>query len=364
MLKILIISTNADESGAPRHVETLVKQLVGSYEFHVIFGETGPVANRLRDLGVDVYIVHGMRSDLNPISDFKSLKRIYRIVESVNPNIIHTHSAKASFLGRLCAKYCGANLVYTVHGWGWRGKSHLQAFVIWAVEFILARFCPAKYIYVAKDVESAAKKYLLIPASRGIVVYNGVSLFEDVVPFASDHSFVSFLMPARVSKAKDHETLFRAFEMLGELNYELVLCGEGTNKSEFIEKANKIAPTAVKKFKFFGQTSDVGQMYLTANVMLLISKFEALPLSIIEAMGCRKCIVATNIGGVPELIDHNINGILVEKENPVALNQALKRVFDIECRDRLSSQAFKKFERCFSAKIMGANTAKVYENHL
>jgi len=344
---VLIVSTNADESGAPRHVETIVKNLSKNYKFSAVFGENGPVAKRLKESGFAVFVIKELRSEVNAFKDLKLFWKLYQLVSNNKPDIIHTHSAKASFFGRLCASLAGIKAIYTVHGWGWRGKKRIQGLLIWALEFIAARISAAKYIYVARDVEIAAKKYLLVTRNRGTVIYNGASFAKSktLAKLKMNRQKITFMMPARVSDAKDHKSLFKAFEMLEDIKYKLILCGAGTNSKSFIEQAHNIAPRTTKKTVFLGQISNIDQYYLHTNVVLLISKYEALPLSIIEAMSFRKCIIATDTGGVSELIDNGVNGILVAKENPYALYLALQLVLQTSVRKNLAKEAFKKYKK-------------------
>lgn len=359
MKKILLISTNADEAGAPRHVETVVNELRVKFVFYAIFGESGPVSERIKSLGIDVNIVPTMRSEIDLFRDYKSVLEVYRIIKLIQPDLIHCHSAKASFIARICGFLSGIQVIYTVHGWGWRGKRALPAMLIYLIEFILARLVKTKYIYVAAAVERQARSLLLIPKKRGNVIYNGVSqILLGGVP--SRNGALRFLMPARVSSAKDHLTLFKAFEMLDANGFELTLCGLGTDDMGFIDFAKMVAPTASRNFIFLGQRSDIDELYSQADVVLLISKFEALPLTIIEAMSCGKAVIATDTGGVSELISNNETGLLVGRESVQDLTAALHSVFDANNRERLGYNAKKCYEEKFSSNSMAANLASVY----
>ena len=365
MKKILIISTNADEAGAPRHVEILVRELMDRYKFYIVFGERGPVADRLCALGIDVVYISGLRSEIELMTDIKVLLKLYQVIKRVSPHIIHTHSAKASFLGRICALISRTKSVYTVHGWGWRGKSFLVASVIWFIEFLMARFVNTKYVFVAECVKRDANKYLMISSFNGTVIHNGVPAvnFKRNCIYKNPSNFrVSFLMPARVSPAKDHETLFLAFGKLEGFNFQLILCGAGTDDKSFVEFARKCSPLVFQNFSFIGQTSEVENILADVDVVLLISNYEALPLSIIEAMSYRKCIIATNVGGVAELIQQQYSGILVNKGNSNDLHMALVSIFDAEARERLSANAGKVFDEKFSSKLMAEKTARIYDS--
>jgi glycosyltransferase involved in cell wall biosynthesis len=309
MLKILIISTNADEAGAPRHVETIVKGLASNYKFITVFGEGGPVSERLQSSGCTVHIIDQMRTAINPIKDIIALVKIVLLVFKYKPDLIHCHSAKAGMLGRISAFISCTPWVYTVHGWGWRGLSGLKGRLVIFIEKILKHIPGGTYIFVANDVMNDGKRVVGIDLINSKVIYNGVSEIESS-EFPSGNGY-TILMPARVSSAKDHETLIQGFELFNCVKSRLILCGTGTDAPEFIALAKHLAPTAFGRIFFLGQSSNVEGIYSQCDVFALVSNFEALPLSIIEAMSCGKPIIATAVGGIPELIENGRNGILV-----------------------------------------------------
>ncbi len=309
MLKILIISTNADEAGAPRHVETLVKGLALNYKFITAFGESGPVSERLRSSGFKVHVIDQMRTTINPIMDIIALVKIIFLVFKYKPDLIHCHSAKAGMLGRISAFISRTPWVYTVHGWGWRGLSGLKCRLIIFIEKILKHIPGGTYIFVANDVMNDGRRVVGIDPINSKVIYNGVSEIESN-EFPSGDGY-TIVMPARVSSAKDHETLIQGFELFNCVKSRLILCGTGTDAPGFIAFAKHLAPTAFGRISFIGQSSNVEGIYSQCDVFALVSNFEALPLSIIEAMSCGKPIIATAVGGIPELIENGRNGILV-----------------------------------------------------
>lgn len=358
-MKIFIISTNADEAGAPRHVEAVVNGLKSKFHFILVFGEDGPVSARLKSNGHIVYVISEMRTAISPIRDLVALIKITKLVFLHQPDIIHCHSSKAGMLGRLSAFLCGKKWLYTVHGWGWRGVSTITKNLVILSEIILSKLPRGLFIFVAKDVMRDAMSVLGLNENQGVLVYNGVSPVA-AGPRKSMGSLV-ILMPARVSSAKDHQSLISAFEQIYGKDFKLKLCGEGTDSPEFISLAEKLAPRAIKNISFLGQRSDIYEIYSQSDIVVLISNFEALPLSIIEAMSCAKPIIATGVGGVPELITNGSNGILVRPKCIDDIVEAIMSYMDEEFRLKIGSQALVTYCERFTEKSMLNSISSVYD---
>ncbi|MEI6760574.1 MAG: glycosyltransferase [Betaproteobacteria bacterium] len=358
-MKILIVSTNADEAGAPRHVETIVNGLGSIFQFILVFGEDGPVSERLRNSGHQVFIIKEMRTKINPPKDLIALFKINRIVSAHKPDIIHCHSAKAGMLGRISAFLNRKKWIYTVHGWGWRGVSDATRKAIIFIERWLSKLPGGYYIFVAKAVLTDATEIIGLHKDRGVIIYNGVPEMNALHPTSG--APLTILMPARVSSAKDHKTMLAAFERLNLRDSRLLLCGAGTESHEFISLAKKIAPNAFERISFIGQHSDIEKIYSRCHVVALISKFEALPLSIIEAMSCEKAIIATDVGGVSELVTDGYDGILVRPEGVDEIVEALHQYVDERVRGEFGRNAKATYKQKYTDKAMLASISSVYQ---
>lgn len=361
-VKILLVSTNADEAGAPRHVESIVNGLGHLFDFIMVFGEKGPVSSRLIDRGHTVHIIDAMRNSISPFKDIVALIRVFMLVSRYDPDIIHCHSAKAGMLGRLAAMLHGKRWIYTVHGWGWRGLSKPKAAIIIIIERLLSRIRFGKYIYVAADVMKNGIEVIGLNEKIGVVIQNGTAEFNSVPP--PRNAPYTIMMPARLSPAKDHKSLVMAFERLNCDNARLILCGGGTNTDNFVEKCKRLAPNRFENITFLGQSSDMAEIYSKCHVVALVSNFEALPLSLIEALSCEKAIVATNIGGIPEIITDGVDGVLV---NPGAIDeicQAFHAFKDEEMRLSFGVKARDTFNRRFNQNLMLSSIGSVYKEHL
>lgn len=357
-LKVVVLCTNADEAGAPRHVEAIIRGLSNEFSFFAIFGESGPVERRMCELGIYVDVIPEIRSSISPFKDLAALYKLLQILKKINPDIVHCHSTKAGMLGRIAANILGIRSIYTVHGWGWRGMSAFQASIIRWIEKLMALFTRCQYIYVSSDVESIGLTEVGIGNNRGKVIHNGVFVPNNIY-FAHDGP-LTILMPARVDNAKDHETLVRAFEELPISNVKLVLCGCGTDRPSFRIAMKKIAKTKFQQIEFKGQVSDMSILYSKSHVVALISRYEALPLSIIEAMGYSKGIIATRVGGVPELIRDNIDGLLVGVGDVQHLKAAFMKMLSSGLRSSLGTSARQRFLLSYTSEKMNSNIRDFY----
>ena len=156
-IKVLVVSTNSDEAGAPRHCESMIQELRSQIFFEFVSRQKGPVFDRLRADGIPTYHIKGMRSALNPFVDTICFFRlIFRIFLS-KPDILHLHSAKAGLLGRLAGFFLGIPVVYSIHGFPWRGMSSWKRKLIKTIEWIFARLPSVSYILVSNEMRKCAK---------------------------------------------------------------------------------------------------------------------------------------------------------------------------------------------------------------
>jgi glycosyltransferase involved in cell wall biosynthesis len=358
-MKILILSTNADEAGAPRHVETIVNGLEDKFQFILVFGESGPVSDRILRRGHVVHILKEMRTAISPIKDLIALIKLLILVVNCRPDVIHCHSAKAGMLGRMTAALSCIPWIYTVHGWGWRGLPKAKGVIITAIERLLKYVPYGTYIFVARDVLNEAIKVVGVENKKVEVIYNGTPDIGVRVR-KNDQKSYTIMMPARVSPAKDHVSLISSFELLDEDASRLLLCGAGTDTEDFIAVARVLAPKRFLQISFLGQRSDMGEIYSQCDVVALISKFEALPLSIIESMSCNLPIIATAVGGVPELISHGINGTLVKPGGIDEIVDALRKYKNPSVRTHHGYNARRTYEKFFTERAMLASITNTY----
>lgn len=355
---VCLICTNADTAGAPLHVLALVQHLRRQFNFHCIFGETGPVEQRLHELGVAVTVVSELRSSINLLQDLRAWQKIRAVIKTTQPRLIHAHSSKAGMLARLLGKQLQIPCIYTVHGWGFgRGRPRLQNFLVSHIERFLGYLCEeSRFIFVSHADQIQALRDLGLSKSRGRVIWNAVD----------DHGFKadpgrsqSIIMAARVAYQKDHVTLLRAFDRakFGRL----LLAGESTNTPEFKQIIARFAPRRLDSIAPLGRRDDVAQLLRDSAVFALCSRYEGLPLSIIEAMCAGLPIVATDVGGNSELVEHGKNGFLVPVGDVAGWESAIDALADPLIRARMGLHSRARYEKDFTSNSLVAAVTAEYE---
>lgn len=360
-LSILQICTNSGRAGAPKHVTSLTRTLKSDVNFSYIFGEYGAIAADLKAEHKTVSVLSGLKSSISPFRDIIVLRELVKLIKLTQPDVVHCHSTKAGLLGRLAARWCGIPSVYTVHGWGWRGLKFPNSVLV-VISELFARIMNINSFYIFVDpVSLSSSKYFLIPRQQKKLILNGIedtalihTEFERVTP-----NVLTLGMAARVDRAKDHETLFKALNM-AETDFQLFLCGAGTDSDMFKEYVELNYPKILDKIVFLGEISDIGTFYRSIDVNVLISNYEALPLSLIEGCSFSKPTIATDTGGVSEIVHDGVNGYLVQSG---AFQQLADKLSDIDTDSRLSQFAKNSrniYENTFGVNLMASKVLDVY----
>ena len=356
---ILLVCTNADTAGAPLHVWTLVQALNKQFNFHCVFGEQGEITKRIAALNVPVTIIP-LKSAIQPLRDWQALQALNRLCQQIQPSLIHAHSAKAGMVARLVARWRKLNCLYTVHGWGFGfGRPRMQSLILHSVEWVLARITPTYFIYVSHADAKQAYSSLKIATDQGQVIHNGMA---DHGIRANVASYNTPLMVARVAYQKDHETLVRAFEQ-SRYN-ELKLIGEGTNSPTFHQQLTQWASHKHNAIQTLGIQTNVPMHFSQAGCLILTTHYEGLPLAIIEAMCAGLPILATNVGGVNELVEDGVNGYLLPPKDPTYLQAKLEQLQDPQLRQRLGSASRQRYSQNFSLEQMLHQLSTLYQRYL
>ena len=356
--KILVVSTNADWSGAPIHVLTLLSRLTTEFEFVAVFGDDGPVPQALRLKGIACRVIPTLRSQINPIADLRCLWSFIQLVRLERPDVLHAHSSKAGMIARLTGWLLGIPCIYTVHGWGFgEGRSKIQSALVLCIERIFALIPGTRFIFVCEADGLVGLKRLRLDPARCITIHNGV---PDHGARADVATSTTVIMAARVCHAKHHDLLLKAFEGCEAL-FKLVLVGEGTDTPSFKRRVMAHTPTRHTLVECLGLSDQIPVLLARAGVFVLCSRHEALPLSIIEAMCAGLPIVATDVGGVGELVEHSVNGFLVPANDQMALTRCLDRLQKTPAmRLKMGTASRSRYVTGFSETRMAALLALQY----
>jgi len=369
-IKVLHIISDKNFGGGSRHVLNLISNLDSGFE-PTLISRPSPIIAKTENK-IKTYAVE-MKSRI----DFKAVKKIKNIIKIEKPNIIHLHSARAGILGTLAAKDSKIPIVYTEHLFTNTYVPHNK--LIHVSQIYVFRHL-SKYITKVIAVSKAVKNYLvdkkMFPADKIEVIYNGIEtrcsskklprLNSGQVGAGKKQNEVIIGSVGTLTKIKGYKYLVEAIHeaMLQATGYKLQLELVGTGSDELELKA------MVKKYhlenyiKFLGQKNDIFEVMKNWDIYVQPSLSESFGLAAAEAMSMGIPVIASDVGGIPELVDKN-SGTLVEPKNPKSLASAIiKLAGDKKLRTDLGQNASAKIEKKFSLDKMIEETEKLYHKIL
>ncbi|GLU44899.1 glycosyltransferase family 4 protein [Allomuricauda sp. NBRC 101325] len=356
-MKIIQVITLSEPIGGAQMVlfnntEAMVKN---GHEVHVIVGQKGTLTKRLEELSVKVTCIPNLKREISPKNDFACYKDMRNLFKSENPDIVISHSSKAGILCRLACHNTGTPNIFTVHGWSFTpGVKGVKRYFYLAIEKIMGKFSD-HLITVSKFDYTLGSKHNIVPESRMSVIYNGSPDFLKSEEKSRHEKPLTLLMTARFSYQKDHLTLFKALQQLKEAPIHVDLVGNGDLFEEFVSRAKEMGIDHM--ITFHGESNDIPSFLNKSDIFVLTSRFEGLPLSICEAMSVGIPIVASDVGGVNEMVKDGYNGFLIPKEDPIYLTKKLKAIIeDDELRKSMGENSRNTYLETFSTQQMASST--------
>lgn len=347
-----------------------------SYEPIVVCKAEGEFTERLRDMGVRIHLVPELERDLRPARDIKAFARMYSFFKLEKPAIVHTHSSKTGVLGRLAAWCAGVPLiVHTVHGFAFPAESRKAIKAIF--KFLERRAGKVTdTMIVLNDTDAAiARDDLGVPDSRQALLPNGVDT-DTYAPAAAavrdalrrslfdiaDRDHVIIGMVGRLWLQKNPQCFVRAAIQVAaqRANAGFFMVGDGEYRAE-LEAAIKISGYG-ERIRILGWRSDVPDVLKGLDVMVLPSRWEGMPLAILEAMSTAVPVVASNIPGNNHLVQDGETGRLFPPGDVDALAAALIELVDDPAkRARFSAQARAKVVADHTLSARMDRITEIYE---
>jgi len=365
----------ATGGGTKKHLELLVTNLdKGSFDVtvacpsirHPSYGNESIVAE-LRAAGVRTYIVE-MRRTIAPASDLVSFWQLWSLVRRGSFDIIHTHSSKGGFLGRLAARCAGAKaVVHTAHGFYFLGQQGLNRVFYLGLERLASRLTD-RFIAVSESEKTAAIEHGLFRPEQVVVIENGIELANSEVDIGWRQQELGLELNrpvvgtvSRFNPQKDPITLVRAIALVIQAAPEVqfIWCGNGELKPQVESLARNLG--IHEHIIFTGYREDALELMALFDIFVISSLFEGLPYTLLEAMSVGKPIVATDVVGSRDAVVHGKTGLLVPPQDPPALAEAVLRLIHSPDEARRMGQAGRdRVKRKFTLKRMIAKTEQVY----
>ncbi len=336
----------------------------------------GEFTEQLRRIGVRVHLVPELERAISPRRDVQAYLALRDFFRAERPDIVHTHSSKTGILGRLAAKAAKVpTIVHTVHGYAFPGESRQAIKAIF--KFLERKAGQAtNRMIVLNDTDKAIARDLLgVPESRLTLLPNGVDIdtYAPTTPerraalradafgiHDADHVIVGMI--GRLWLQKNPQCFVRAAIRVTALrpNVSFFMIGDGEFRAE-LEAAIQASGDA-QRIRILGWRSDVPELLKALDVMVLPSRWEGMPLAILEAMSSAVPVVASDIPGNHHLVEDGSDGRLFPLDDDEALAAALiDLVDDPGRRARFSAQARAKVLARYTLSARMDKIAAIYE---
>ena len=303
--------------------------------------------------GVQVVTIPHLHREISPVQDLLATMRLARMMRADRPTILHTHTAKAGAVGRVAALLAGRArppiVVHTFHGHVLRGYfGRFWTFVFRMLERMLAHVTDA-LVAVSPEVRDELVALGVAPASKFTVIRLGIELESRVSKHEEARAETRRVMgvrddrflvgwTGRMTGVKRSDLVLRGFALLRKRGVRATLCmvGDGPDRPQVEELASELG--IVRDCLFTGYQEDVGRFFAAFDVFVLPSANEGTPVTAIEALASGCPVVATRVGGVPDVVRDGEDGILIDPGSAEQLADALVRLAgDPELRARMGA---------------------------
>ena len=372
MRKILFIITKSEIGGAQKYVLDMATGAKNAgFAVAVASEQNSYFYETLTELGIEFIEIKNLQRSVNFALDAKLLFELIKIIRKEKPDVVHLNSSKIGVLGAIAAKLARVpRVIFTAHGWAFLDpRQAWEKYAIIAVSRLAAMF-QDKIICVSECDKEAALKYKIASPEKLITIHNGInpkalSLLarkEARARLNIDEKSLVVGTIANFYKTKSLDTLVLAAISAIHLSPQIkfVIIGDGPERIKMEELIKKYRLDGY--FLLTGALKNAGQYLKAFDIFVMPSKKEGLPYALLEAMAAKTACVASAVGGIPEIIENEKNGLLIKDMSPGKLNDAISRLIkDKKTTRALGAAAAETIQSKFSLKQMIERTLVIYE---
>jgi glycosyltransferase involved in cell wall biosynthesis len=326
--------------------------------------------DRLRAEGVTVVEVP-LRYGLHPLADLRDCGRLVRLIQQGRYDLVHAHSSKAGVLARLAARLCRVPVVYTPNAFAFLGaQSRFRRWLYRSVEQWLGRTMTDMLVCVSSSEMALADRWAIAPSGRMVTIENAIdpahyapitSLAEAKSDLGLDPERLVVGYVGRLEAQKGIEYMLQAAQQVlaSKENVQFVLAGEGK-----LERAARqmVASLGIEgQVLLLGYRTDIPQVLAALDVFVLPSLYEGLPYTLLEAMAAGRAVVATDVVGNRDLVQHGKTGMLVPARQAQALGSTFLHLLSAaDERERLGEAAFTAARQRATPDQMAQQVVELY----
>ncbi|MDO8141019.1 MAG: glycosyltransferase family 4 protein [Candidatus Brocadiales bacterium] len=377
-IRVLHVITRLEKGGAPAVLlEVLRRCDKKQFVHHIATGLAREPENDMialaKDMGFQVFVIPALVRDIQPFLDMYALLKLYFLIRKGRYDIVHCHTSKGGFVGRLAARMAKVRgVIYSPHGdifEGYFGKLKTCLFV-W-----LERFSAGFTDKIITLTKSGIEPYLkaeIGQKSQFDYIYNGVDIesiekrkvdrIQKRKEIGVDSDCFLVVTAGRLVPVKGQSYLIAAFaQVVREIpNIRLVFLGDGELKDELLGHTKTLG--LENHVRFLGMRNDVPEIISCSDLFALPSINEGFGVVLLEAMAMKCPIVATNVGGVPEVVLDGETGLLVSPKDPVQLARGIIRLLkDTSLALQMAENGYQRLKTCFDIKETVIKTERVYK---
>ena len=361
-MKKKIMYITQSNGGVTKYLEMLFKYMDRSKYEQILIYPTEYIDEKYKfDNLVDSIEFINMSREINPIKDFKAIININKLIKKYNPDLIYVQSSKAGALGRIANLVIGKPIIYNPHGWAFNMEvSKIKKKIYILIEKILANI--TDYIIAISKQEKESALYNKICSKEKIkVIFNGIDIeaydkskiansnFREKYKIPKDA--VVFGMVGRISKQKSPDIFIKSAAKIKQQisNAFFVIVGDGDNRDEIELLINELG--LKKSVLITGWVNNTYEYINTFDIAMLLSRWEGFGLAVAEYMISNKPIIATAVDAIPNLIENNVDGILINKDSiDECVCAAINLINNNQLRKKFILNGNKKVRRMFDVK--------------
>lgn len=333
------------------------------FKFELLCKEAGPLTDKAREYNITCHTVSHLRREISLISDIRALLNLYWIIKKNNYDVVHTHSSKTGFIGRIAAKLAGVPLVvHTVHGYSFPFATSFMTKKLYFVMEYIARFFTDVLIVLNEDDYEISLKQLKFSKSKLEVISNGVDT-EKFRPCAVTNDRFRVVMVGRLWRQKNPMCLLLAIELLVSKYSDITVdfIGDGELRNELEQYVNDHNLSGY--VNFLGWVEQVDNELPHYDLFVLPSLWEGMPLAILEAQACGLPTIVSNISGNADLVKDGYNGYLFQPNDFLELANKIELIYlNKDLRENLSFNSRSNVVMNYSLEKRNKSIMSVYSS--
>lgn len=360
MPKVLRIINRFNIGGPTYNATFLTKFISEDYETLLVGGlpekDESDSLHILEDYGVKPLLIPEMKRIPNFRSDREAYRKIKQIIQEFQPDIVHTHAAKAGALGRKAAKACGVPIiVHTFHGHvfhSYFGKAKTLLYKV--IERRLAKLSTGIIAISPIQKEELSSIHGICKPGKIKVIPLGFDLMkfrenlaekrvETRTEWKLDTDEVAVAIVGRLAPIKNHHLFLDVIELLAEkgVKARYFIVGDGQEKTSIEQRSKEIESKYGLKIELTSWIKDIATFNAGMDIICLSSDNEGTPVSLIEAQASGVPVISTDVGGVKDILDEGETGFIVPKKDAKAFAEKLQLLIENkEIRDKMSQNGW------------------------